>query len=88
MKKNFILPVILKIFVLYLFLNFVPPAEAIIGSIKYRLCGTEENIEVCLDATDINTIGMDFQELKSRVYHILKGQVKDSKKILNKNEFN
>lgn len=89
MKKRFIRPVLLLIFVLYLFLSFVPPATAVIGNIKYRFCGTEGNIEVCLDATNIDTIGMDFQELKSRVYHILKEQVKASKKqILNKDELN
>jgi len=80
MKKRFIRPVLLTIFMLYLFLGVVPPATAVIGNVKYRFCGTEENIEVCLDATNIDTIGMDFQELKSRVYHILKEQVKASKK--------
>ncbi len=80
MKKRFIRPVLLTIFMLYLFLGVVPPAPAVIGNVKYRFCGTEENIEVCLDATNIDTIGMDFQELKSRVYHILKEQVKASKK--------
>lgn len=80
MKKRFITSCLVGIFVLYLFFSFVPAATAVIGNVKYRFCGTEENIEVCLDATNIDTIGMDFQELKSRVYHILKEQVKDSKK--------
>ncbi len=80
MKKRFIRPVLLTIFVLYLIFGLVTPASAITGSIEYRFCGIESNIEVCLDATNIKEIGMDFQELKSRVYHILKEKVKASKK--------
>jgi hypothetical protein len=80
MKKRFIRPVLLTIFILYLLFGFVTPALAITGTIEYRFCGTEANIEVCLDATNIKEIGMDFQELKSRVYHILKEKVKASKR--------
>lgn len=79
----FIRPVLLTIFVLYLFLSVVPPATAVAGTIEYRFCGKKEGIEVCLDATNIKDIGMDFQELKSRVYHILNDKVNAAKKQAN-----
>ncbi|MEY3470901.1 MAG: hypothetical protein RLZZ223_251 [Candidatus Parcubacteria bacterium] len=79
MKKRFIRPVLLTIFVLYLFLGVVPPATAGVGSVTYTLCAKEENIEVCLDVTHIKDIGMGYQESKIRACHLLKERVKASK---------